>query len=310
MSSWTTCGHLGCCEDQPVPTCVAGLVMRVQSLRSDPLPLTWEIPTALILCWALGAVIALPVGQGISHVLMGEPFAWPAGRLPQSVVGTRVGPARRRTALVRVRRPTRHGGVRLHRGGRGRADRPGRLGCLRVVADHRARWPRSDSRLEHEVACRAGQGCAPQAGKDHQTRPCSALPVHRSRPVVSAPAPRELGWRLGRSRIPRGVELWVPFDRTAGVYGPQGSGKTLDLLTPALLERAGGGAGDAHQARGPVPHPGSPRQRRAAGARPRPVRPRPRDAGARVGPRRRLRRLDGRRAPREGVHGRHRRRAP
>lgn len=61
--------------------------MRVQSLRSDPLPLTWEIPTALILCWALGAVIALPVGQGISHVLMGEPFAWPAGRLPQSVVG-------------------------------------------------------------------------------------------------------------------------------------------------------------------------------------------------------------------------------
>jgi type IV secretion system protein VirD4 len=35
------------------------------------------------------------------------------------------------------------------------------------------------------------------------------------------------------------VELWVPFDRTAGVYGPQGSGKTLDLLAPALLAAPG-----------------------------------------------------------------------
>ncbi|WP_297776615.1 TraM recognition domain-containing protein [Mycobacterium sp.] len=47
------------------------------------------------------------------------------------------------------------------------------------------------------------------------------------------------GWRLGRSSVPRGVELWVPYDRTTGVYGPQGSGKTLDLLTPALLATPG-----------------------------------------------------------------------
>ena len=38
---------------------------------------------------------------------------------------------------------------------------------------------------------------------------------------------------------PRGRELWVPLDRTAGVIGPQGSGKTLDLLTPALLAAPG-----------------------------------------------------------------------
>jgi type IV secretory pathway TraG/TraD family ATPase VirD4 len=49
----------------------------------------------------------------------------------------------------------------------------------------------------------------------------------------------EVGWRLGRSRVPAGVELWVPYDRTTGVYGPQGSGKTLDLLTPALLATPG-----------------------------------------------------------------------
>ena len=47
--------------------------------------------------------------------------------------------------------------------------------------------------------------------------------------------PTQLGWRLGRSHAPRGGQLWVPFDRTTGVYGAQGCGKTLDLLTPALL---------------------------------------------------------------------------
>ena len=57
--------------------------------------------------------------------------------------------------------------------------------------------------------------------------------------MVTRLKPTEAGWRLGRSSLPRGVELWVPYDRTTGVYGPQGSGKTLDLLTPALLENPG-----------------------------------------------------------------------
>ncbi|MFC3689267.1 type IV secretory system conjugative DNA transfer family protein [Aquipuribacter hungaricus] len=52
---------------------------------------------------------------------------------------------------------------------------------------------------------------------------------------MKAAACREVGWRLGKAQEPRGGELWVPWDRTAGVIGPQGSGKTLDLLTPALL---------------------------------------------------------------------------
>ena len=49
----------------------------------------------------------------------------------------------------------------------------------------------------------------------------------------------EVGWHLGESRQPRGGELWVPWDRTAGVIGPQGSGKTLDVLVPALLGAPG-----------------------------------------------------------------------
>ena len=51
--------------------------------------------------------------------------------------------------------------------------------------------------------------------------------------------PTAVGWRLGRAHEPRGGDLWVPWDRTAGVIGPQGSGKTLDLLIPALLAAPG-----------------------------------------------------------------------
>ena len=53
------------------------------------------------------------------------------------------------------------------------------------------------------------------------------------------PDPTQLGWRLGKSLTPRGIELWVRYDRTTGVYGAQGSGKTLDLLAPALLAHPG-----------------------------------------------------------------------
>ena len=52
-------------------------------------------------------------------------------------------------------------------------------------------------------------------------------------------APNTVGWRLGAGQLPRCGDLWVPYDRTCGVYGPQGSGKTLDLLTPALLAAPG-----------------------------------------------------------------------
>ncbi len=70
------------------------------------------------------------------------------------------------------------------------------------------------------------------------TRPAApAAPAragHRSRFAAT-----DVGWRLGRSQTPRGVELFVRYDRTTGVYGEQGSGKTLDLLAPALLAHPG-----------------------------------------------------------------------
>ena len=53
-------------------------------------------------------------------------------------------------------------------------------------------------------------------------------------PALKHVRPHDVGWRLGQAGR-SGPELWVPFDRTTCVIGPQGSGKTLDLLVPALL---------------------------------------------------------------------------
>lgn len=53
--------------------------------------------------------------------------------------------------------------------------------------------------------------------------------------------PTAVGWRLGRAGAGvGGPDVWVPFDRTTLVMGPQGSGKTLSVLAPALLDAPGG----------------------------------------------------------------------
>lgn len=51
--------------------------MRVQHQRSDVLPLTWEVPAALLLAWVLAAVLALPTGQGVAYLVSGRCFVWP-----------------------------------------------------------------------------------------------------------------------------------------------------------------------------------------------------------------------------------------
>ena len=52
---------------------------------------------------------------------------------------------------------------------------------------------------------------------DHATRAEAAAALARRRSATSA------AWPLGRSRHLRGVQLWVPFGRTAGVIGPAGT---------------------------------------------------------------------------------------
>lgn len=59
-------------------------------------------------------------------------------------------------------------------------------------------------------------------------------------PVISKKRfdPCQVGWPIGTAVHSRSL-LWCPWDRTAGVIGPQGSGKTLDVLIPALLAAPG-----------------------------------------------------------------------
>jgi type IV secretion system protein VirD4 len=51
--------------------------------------------------------------------------------------------------------------------------------------------------------------------------------------------PAGIGWRIGKAVDPPAGDIFVPYDRTSIVYGPQGSGKTLDCLAPTLLKAPG-----------------------------------------------------------------------
>ncbi len=65
--------------------------MRVQRSHVDVLPLTWEVPVALVASWGLLSALALAVGRGLACVLCGGDFAWPNGTLVRSLVGLLTG---------------------------------------------------------------------------------------------------------------------------------------------------------------------------------------------------------------------------
>jgi hypothetical protein len=73
------------------PRARPGVLMRVQHSRTDSLPLTWEVPTAITAAWLLLAVLGLPAGQGLAWVLSGSGFTWPHGTLVTSVGGLTTG---------------------------------------------------------------------------------------------------------------------------------------------------------------------------------------------------------------------------
>ena len=60
--------------------------MRAQQLRTDTMPLTWEVPAAIALSWCLLFVIALPAGQGLAVFVSGAGFSWPHGDLLASAL--------------------------------------------------------------------------------------------------------------------------------------------------------------------------------------------------------------------------------
>ncbi|WNV75277.1 type IV secretory system conjugative DNA transfer family protein [Geodermatophilus sp. DSM 44513] len=200
-------------------------------------PASWEMPTAAALVWLTAAALVLPAGRAAAALLTGAGWMWPHGTaaLVASVGGLLTGdrtagldaaqaaaapsPAVVYTAIA--------AGFVLYLAGSGGA----------VWATHRLLRMPSGMATRGQIADVLGRArlrrVAPLIRPD-------LLPPDRmlgARPAAGDP--HAVGWRLGRAAVPAAGELWVPFDRTTGVYGPQGSGKTLDLLAPALLDAPG-----------------------------------------------------------------------
>ena len=197
----------------------------------DPYPWTFEIPLAAIAAVSLETVLAVQVGRSVTVAVSGQGWRWPAaaslivstgqvlaGHAAAGLPGTRdtdpvsLWLAVIITELLALSASTAVGVWWWRRWG------PTALRGVATGAEVEALLGRSRLRRARAVV-------RPDLGK-------------RPRPA-GASRPAEVGWRIGRSAHPRAGELWCPWDRTSGVLGPQGSGKTLDALTPALLMAPG-----------------------------------------------------------------------
>ncbi len=246
--------------------------------QPDPLPLTWEVPAGLVLTWLCLAGAALLAGQATAGLVTGRGWLWPdsphllaaaggllTGHVGAGVSGTplpawlvylligvfqvlllavsvwagirfwaSVGPGRRYGMATRVEAETVLGVGRLRRVRR--IIRPDLYGPashrgIRAAATRRRTGPSTQTTVT--AVSSTDSAHVAQTGANGADVPVDAQ-GRRARFVPAA-----VGWRLGAGQLPRCGDLWVPYDRTAGVYGPQGSGKTLDLLTPALLAAPG-----------------------------------------------------------------------
>jgi len=208
--------------------------MNVGRSRPDVGPASWEIPLAAALVWVTAAALLLPAGRAAAALLTGGGWVWPHGSaaLVASVGG------------LLTAEPT----AGLDAAQTASLPPPGAVytaiaGCLVLFlaasggaawAGHRWLTGRSGMATRSQVADVLGSGRLRRVGPVVRPDLTSAR-RRRPRRVVNT----DVGWRLGDATVPAAGQLWVPFDRTTGVYGPQGSGKTLDLLAPALLDAPG-----------------------------------------------------------------------
>jgi type IV secretion system protein VirD4 len=211
---------------------------------ADPYPWTWEVPAGLVVILGVVAVLSAQLGRSLALLASGRGWRWPRpGLLVSSLGGVLRGDAGSGLGSVgevdrsllwasiasvatiavgvivliglRLRTLWGPGAVR----GMATGDEAERL-------LGRSRLRRSGRRIRPDH--RRGQDTGGVAGETNGR-------WWRRRVRAAS----EYGWRIGRGEHPTGVRLWCPWDRTSGVVGPQGSGKTLDVLTPALLSAPG-----------------------------------------------------------------------
>ena len=205
--------------------------------QPDVGPVSWEIPAAAVLVWVAVAALLLPAGRATATLVTGGGWVWPSGSsvLLASVGGLLTGDHTAGLTAAQV--------AALPSAAAVYAVTAAVLGLF-LAGSGGAAWAG-----QRWLGGRSGMASRAQVAEVlGSTRLRRAAPVIRPdlrpthRPLGVRPAagdPHEVGWRLGRAAVPAGGQLWVPFDRTTGVYGPQGSGKTLDLLAPALLDAPG-----------------------------------------------------------------------
>ena len=203
-----------------------------QSRRSTPYPSTWEIPVAAGMAVILVLVLAAHAARALANLLAGAGWTF----TPQAELIT---------ALPALLAGNARAGLPA-----GPGATPGLLHTCLVLVEASAvaligwavlagmrRWGPTRVR---GMATRAEANTLLGPGRLRRVAPVVRPDLHPTRrPGLRRVAPHQVGWRLGVAHEPRGGQLWVPWDRTAGVIGPQGSGKTLDLLIPALLAAPG-----------------------------------------------------------------------
>ncbi|ADB73466.1 type IV secretory system conjugative DNA transfer family protein [Geodermatophilus obscurus] len=208
--------------------------MSVGRSQPDVGPTGWEVPTAVALVWMTAGALLLPAGRAAAALLTGGGWVWPHGSaaLVASVGGLLAGDPAAGLDGVQVAAlpssPVMYAVI------------AGALGLF-LAGSGGAAW----------AARRLLGGRSGMASRAHVADVLGRARLRQVAPVVRpdlTPDRRredrrftgtDVGWRLGRAAVPAAGELWVPYDRTTGVYGPQGSGKTLDLLAPALLDAPG-----------------------------------------------------------------------
>ena len=203
-------------------------------------PAGWELPAAAVLVWLTAGALLLPVGRAVAALLTGGGWVWPgrSGTLVAAVGGLLTGDtAAGLTAAQVAALPSPaavYTGVTA-------------VLILFLAGSAAAAW------AGHRwLITRAGMATRGQVTEVlGVARLRKVAPVTRpDRHPGSRASDTDVGWRLGAGVVPAAGELWVPYDRTTGVYGPQGSGKTLDLLAPTLLDarRRTGSRSSTHHA--------------------------------------------------------------
>ena len=237
--------------------------------RADVGPASWEVPAAAVLAWLAAAALLLPAGRGVAAVLdrrrlgVADRRRRP-GRLGRRPAGRGSGRRPRRSASGGAARHPRR--LRRHRRSCSSPSSAASGGAVwagrRLLGDARPEWPPAARSSRYSAA----PGCA---GSPPWSGPTCPPPRRRPERLAEPHARGLAAGRLPPSPRRGAVGAVRPHHRR---LRPAGLRQDPRPARPGAARRAGRGAGDPDQGRGPAAHPRRPRRRRPAGRRARPVR--------------------------------------